>query len=79
LADPETGIHRVFIGAGFTFLNEGGGSGGPGGVERYLEADIDLDPPLGSKFLDATPRMILKDTAEGDQGSIDFATSTVVP
>ena len=79
LADPETGEHRVSIVASFTFLNDGGGLVGPGGVDRYLEADIDLKPARGAVHEGGHPFMVLKDTAEGDQGRIQFTMSTVVP
>ena len=77
LAGPE-GFHKVFIGAGITFLDDGGGPGGPGSVERYLDADIELQPPLHG--IPPNHRyMVLKDTAEGDQGKIEYTASTVVP
>jgi len=85
LADPE-GIHKVFITASFTFLNEvlneGGGTilGGPGDVERYLETDIVLQPPLGTPGkAGSPPHMALKDNAQGDRGRIYMSPSTVVP
>ena len=76
--DPATGFNRVFITAGFTFLDVTGQVlGAPARAERYFEADIDIRRETGK--VERPPFMELKNTSEGDQGRIHFTKTTVVP
>ena len=79
--DPETEFDRVFIFAGFTFLDVSGQVlGAPAGAQRYFEADLRIERvPTEPGALLTPPHLALTNTSEGDGGKIHFTRTTVVP